>query len=305
MLYTNPVRACSFVPAATRIVSALGLEEQLVGVTSECKADKPRIVHSELDGRALASAEIDALVSASSASHQSLSIIDEELLERLAPDVVFTQGVCSVCQIDTASVERAIGRLGKRPRVVSLDPMRLEDVFQNILTIASALGEERRGEALLEELDDRLDAVQDALRSARAAVVRVCVLEWTEPLYSSGHWIPDQVAFAGGVELLGVAGAKSKVVRWDEVCALNPDAVIVAPCGLTLERAHEEAMRLKSLAGYSTLRAAEAGRIFVLDPDLFTEPSTMLVEGVEVLAGVLHPKVFAPRSASAVLSLES
>jgi iron complex transport system substrate-binding protein len=268
------MRALSFLPAATRTIQDLGLEELLCGVTFECKADRPRVVRSHLEGRALTSGEIDRAVRDAAARGDTLYWVDRELLAEARADVVFTQEVCDVCQIGTAVVEREIARLPQPPRLVPLVPKRFADVLSDTRTIAAALGRADAGERAIARAEERLAAVAAKVRGA--ARPRVVFLEWIDPLFASGHWIPDQVALAGGVDVLGVPGGRSRTIAWTDVEAAAPEVIVVAPCGLDPARARTEA-------------AALPRATVVVDAELFTQPSlSSLVEGVELLAEIFH-----------------
>ncbi len=289
------MRACSFLPASTDMIYELGLEDQLYGVTFECSSDKPKIVRSRLEGMTLDSAGIDRVVTETAARGETLYSLDFPLLEAAAPDVIFTQHVCNVCQIGTAYVERAVQKLPKVPRLVALVPRRLEDVLGNAETIARELGAEPAGAALVARTRQRFDAVRAALSSARASPVRALVLEWLDPLYNCGHWIPDQIACAGGRDELSAPAGYSVPTEWERILAYDPDVIVVAPCGFDVARAAAEIHGLTGRPGFGELRAAREGRVFAADARLFTQPSpSKLATGVELLAHLFHPSSFAP-----------
>jgi len=288
------MRACSFLPAATELIKALGLESSLVGATFECDAppDVPRVVRSALEGRALDSGGIDAAVREAAAAGETLYRVDDALLRRASPDVIFTQHLCNVCQIGTATAEAAVADWDVKPRIVPLVPHRLSDVLDDVRTVARELGADAAGEALVSRLTARLEAVRAAL--VGAAPAEALFIEWLDPLFRAGHWIPDQVAAAGGVDRLGSPGGRSGPIAWEEVLALDPETIVAAPCGLTLEQAAAEArIALAGRPGFEGLRAAKAGRVYVADAALFTMPSVGLIDGVELLAALLHPGRFA------------
>ncbi len=276
------------------MIYELGLEQHLFGVTFECPSDKPKIVRSILEGKTLTSAEIDTMVSDYAARDETLYYLENALLEAAAPDVIFTQHVCNVCQIGTAYVERAVHKLPHVPKLVALVPRRLSDVFENARTIARELGEPARGEALVARAQTRINQVVDTLRAAHAMPKRVMVMEWLDPIYNCGHWIPDQITLAGGADAFSCPGGYSVPVTWERVQQYDPEVLIVAPCGFRVPRALEEIARLTERAGFSELQAAKAGRVFVADADLFTQPSvTGLVDGIELLAHAFHAELFA------------
>ena len=287
------MNACSFLPACTHMIQDLGLEDRLSGVTFECPSDKPKVIRSVLEGRSHDSAEIDRVVTAAVQEGRSLYTVDRDLLERIAPDLVFTQHVCDVCQIGTSEVERAIFGLPKVPKVVPLVPRRFEDVVENALTIARELGDEAAGTRFVATCRARLDAVTDRLRAHRLPVRRAMVLEWMDPLYNCGHWIPDQIARAGGSDALSNPAGYSVPLEWERLRLYGPEVLVAAPCGFQVARAEQELDRITGLEGWADLRAVKEGRAFLADADLFTQPSLGgLVDGIELLAALFHPDHF-------------
>jgi iron complex transport system substrate-binding protein len=291
------MRACSFLPAATQMIYDLGLQDRLYGVTFECPpaalAEKPRVVRYVLEGKDYSSAEIDRIFSTSKAQGKSLYYVDDAVLQAAAPDVIFTQDVCEVCQIDTACTAAAVAKLPKSPKLVSITPQSLEDVFQTVVTIAMALGAEEAAYHHLAQLRVRLDEVVDRLRAHRAMPRRVALLEWIDPIYNCGHWIPDQIAYAGGTDLLAHPAGDSIVTPWEKLVRYDPEVLVVAPCGFTVDRTLKEMHHLTGRSGWAELRAVREQRVFVVDYDLFTQSSaSTLVDGIELLAALFHPNIF-------------
>jgi iron complex transport system substrate-binding protein len=274
------------------MIYELGLDDRLYGVTFECLSDKPKIVRSHLEGQTLSSAEIDRIVSETEARGETLYYLDLPLLETAAPDVIFTQHVCNVCQIGTAFVERAVHKLPKSPRLVALVPRRLSDVFDNAETIARELGAAQRGAALVAQGNARIDRVVETLRAARARPARAMVMEWLDPIYNCGHWIPDQIALAGGSDALSAPAGYSVPTDWEKIRSYDPEVIVVAPCGFDVNRTVQEVDRLTARPGFSELTAVRLGRVFAADAQLFTQPSVSeLVTGIELLAHLFHPTV--------------
>ncbi len=289
--------ACSFLPAATQMIYDMGLQHCLQGVTFECPAtalaEKNKVVRCVLEGNTYNSAEIDRIFSASKAQGKSLYYVDEALLQSIAPDVIFTQDVCEVCQIDTVCTSAAVARLEKQPKLVSLSPNNLQDVFNTAITIAAELGKEEAAYAYLSALQARIDTIIDTLRERKAPPKRVMILEWMEPIYNCGHWIPYQVAYAGGVDMLSNPGGDSIVTSWEKIIKYNPEVLVIAPCGFTTQRTMEELQLLTQRNGWSTIRAVEDGAVYIADFDLFTQPSAgTLTDGIEMLAAMFHPGLF-------------
>ncbi|GGH57392.1 iron complex transport system substrate-binding protein [Filimonas zeae] len=289
--------ASSFLPAATQMIYDMGLQHLLQGITFECPpqalTEKEKVVRCVLEGKQYSSQEIDRIFSASKAQGKSLYYVDDALLQSIAPDVIFTQDVCEVCQIDTACTAAAVARLAKQPQLVALTPNTLNDVLQTAVTIATALGQEEAAYSYLSGLQQRMDAVTDTLRKHRAPLKRVMIMEWMEPIYNCGHWIPYQVAYAGGVDMLSNPGGDSIVTPWEKVVRYNPEVLVIAPCGFTTARTREELYLLTQKKEWANLTAVQNNAVFLADYDLFTQPSAgTLVDGIELLAALFHPEIF-------------
>jgi iron complex transport system substrate-binding protein len=291
------MKVCSFLPAATRMIYDMGLQDYLYGVTFECLAEalleKPKVVRCVLEGKEYSSAEIDSIFSASKAQGKSLYYIDEALLQQIEPDIIFTQDVCDVCQVDSNCTSAAIARLKKQPLLISLTPKSLDDVYQTAITIASAIGKEEVAYKYLAHLTKRTDAILEVLYKNRMPLKRVSLLEWVDPIYNCGHWIPYQVAQAGGIDMLSNPAGYSVVIPWEKIVRYDPEVLILAPCGFTTERSMEELYILAEKDGWQQLKAVKNKQVYVLDFDLFTQPSAgTLVSGIELLAALFHPTLF-------------
>lgn len=289
--------ACSFLPAATQMIYDMGLQHLLHGVTFECplpaREEKHKVVRCVLEGNNYTSSEIDKIFSASKAQGKSLYYVDETLLGSIQPNVIFTQDVCEVCQIDTACTASAVAKLDKQPALIPLSPNNLKDVYTCAITIATALGQEEAAYIYLQKLQKRTDCIIDKLRAHNAPLKSVMVMEWIEPIYNCGHWIPYQIAQAGGVDALSNPGGDSIVTPWEKVMKYNPEVIIIAPCGFEVARAKEELHLLTSKNGWQQLQAVKANQVFIADYDLFTQPSaSTLVDGIELLASLIHPEIF-------------
>ena len=292
------MKIVSFLPAATKMIYDMGLQEYLYGVTFECPkeaADLPKVVRCVLEGKNYTSAEIDSIFSASKAQGKSLYWVDEELLERIQPDVIFTQDTCEVCLIDTACTLNSIANLSKQPTLVTLSPDNLNDVFDCALSIAQTIGKEEVALHYLAGLKNKLDDIVDRLRATRAPLKRVMIMEWIEPIYNCGHWIPFQVAAAGGVDMLSNPAGDSIVTKWEKVRKYNPEVLVIAPCGFDIQRSLEEMHLLYNNPGWEELQAVKNKAVYIADFDLFTQPSIgTLVQGIEVLSAMFHPEIFIP-----------
>ena len=291
------MRICSLLPSATEILFALGLGEQVVGVTHECDypleaLEKPKVIRTVIDQHDLSSEEIDRRVRVALERRESLYLVDEDALRRARPDLIVTQELCEVCAIDSAQVFEALRNLPSRPRVVSLHPHTLEEALQDIRLVGEVTGREREAARLLVSLRERIERVRTLV--AGASQPRVFCLEWLDPPMVSGHWVPEMVGLAGGHEVLGRAGELSRYVTWDEVTAAQPEVLIVMPCGFQIERTRRELPTLAARSWWPTLPAVRDGRVYLVNgPAYFNRSGPRLVEGIELLAGLLHPEQFA------------
>lgn len=292
------MKVCSFLPAATQMIYDMGLQHFLHGVTFECPeqalAEKPKLVRCIMEGKQYSSTEIDAVFRAAKAQGKSLYYVEEELLQQIAPDIIFTQDTCEVCQIDTKCTAAAVASLKQRPQIIPLTPASLQDVYTTAVTIARALGQEEAAYTYLAGLQKRTGRILDVLRQHNMPLKRVLLLEWIDPMYNCGHWIPFQIAQAGGIDMLSNPGGDSVVIPWDKIRKYNPEVIILAPCGFHIERAKEELHLLSRNDGWEAITAVATNQVFVCDFDLFTQPSaSTLVEGIELLAALFHPELFA------------
>lgn len=291
------MKICSFLPAATQMIYDMGLQDLLHGVTFECHAEalaeKLKVARCLLEGNQYTSAEIDRIFSASKAGGKSLYYVDEELLQAIEPDIIFTQDVCEVCQIDTACTAAAVAKLKKQPLLIPLTPQNLEDVFTTAITVAAAVGQEEKAYAYLASLQQRTASILDTLRMHGMPLKRVSLLEWIEPIYNCGHWIPFQIAQAGGIDMLSNPAGDSIVTSWEKIVKYNPEILIIAPCGFHLARSLQELYLLTQKKEWSSLQAVQNKQVHIVDFDLFTQPSaSTLVNGIELLAALFHPSFF-------------
>lgn len=291
------MKACSFLPAATQMIYDMGLQEYLYGITFECPPqalkEKERVVRYVLEGKQYSSIEIDRIFSASKAQGKSLYYVDEELLQSIEPDIIFTQDVCEVCQIDTASTAAAVAKLSKQPQIIPLTPQSLDDVYNTAVIIAKAFGKEEVAYKYLSSLQKRTDAILDELRKNKMPLKRVSLLEWIEPVYNCGHWIPFQIAQAGGIDMLSNPAGDSIVTSWEKICRYDPEVMIIAPCGFDVNRSQQELHLLTEKPGFNKLKAVKNKQVFIVDFDVFTQPgASALVNGIELMAALFHPELF-------------
>jgi iron complex transport system substrate-binding protein len=302
------VRIASLLPSATEIVYALGLGDQLVAVTHECdfppQAREKTAVTRSLLPSGLPSARIDRAVREGRRDAHTIYELDAAGLVSLEPDVVLTQSLCDVCAVPRVAVEEAACSMPRQARVVSLDPHTLEEMIESILVAGAALDAPDAARTLVRRLRERLGRVSAAI--GRTAGPRVFCCEWLDPLFRGGHWVPEQVRLAGGEDALGRPGLASTVVGWRALAESAPEVVVLMPCGFD---AAEAARRLDELAGrpeWQALPAVRTGHVFAVDGSAyFSRPGPRLVDGVQLLARILHPELIEePAPEGAVLRLE-
>ena len=285
------MRICSLLPGATEIVYLLGLGDQIVGVTHECDFPpeaqyKPVLVRSAIDSKRMTSAEIDTKVRELLEAGKGLYSIDEQSLLAAAPDVILTQGLCDVCALDYDEVVKATQRLPTTPMIVSLNPHSLSDILDDIRRIGDATQCAAAAATLVQTLRERIDKVALTEPDYRP---RVVCLEWFEPLYVAGHWVPEMIALAGGFDVLGRKGEPSHRVEWQTIIAANPDVILLMPCGFDVRRTVKESTPLRSLEGWNDLPAVKSGKVYALNGNAyFSRPGPRLVNGLEILARILH-----------------
>ncbi|HBI46659.1 MAG TPA: cobalamin-binding protein [Planctomycetales bacterium] len=287
------MRIVSLLPSATEIICALGLRDKLVGVTHECDfpphvLDLPKVTQTLIPHDA-PSAEIDRLVRERLKTQRALYTLDLPILQSLRPDLIVTQTLCDVCAVAEEEVRAAACALPGRPRVVNLEPLTLADVFATVRQVAAAAGVERQSARVLRRLEARVAAVAEGTKVLRRRP-RVTLLEWIDPPFSCGHWSPELVRLAGGVEGLGQEGRPSRSLNWQEVCDWRPEALFIACCGFTESRTMQDLPILRSYPGWDDLPCVRDGRVYVVDGSAyFSRPGPRLVDSLEILAHALHP----------------
>lgn len=281
------MRIVSLLPSATEIVYALGLGDWLVARSHECvyppeALSKPIITRSLIPPD-LPSREIDRMVSETLLTHATLYTIDKELLRSLKPDLILTQALCSVCAVSHNAVLAAVEGLHPRPLVLNLEPTTLDEVLQTFQQVAEAAGVPRRGEQLVARCRERIEQVR--ARCATRPPMRVSLLEWIDPLFACGHWTPELVALAGGIEGHGQVGMPSRRMEWREVLEWQPEVIVIACCGFTVERTLQDIPLLESMPGWRELPAVQNDALFIADGNTyFSCPSPRLVDSLEWLA---------------------
>jgi iron complex transport system substrate-binding protein len=290
-------RIISFLPSATEMVYALGLGDRLMGVSHECDYPpearaKPFVVSPILPLERMSQREIDEAVSERLRNGQSLYQVNETLVQTIAPDLILTQDLCQVCAPSGNEVAKLLQRLAAKPQILWLTAKSLEEIFDNIGEVGAATGKVEQAQALVARAKDRLAEI--AAKTAGLVRPRVFCMEWIDPVYCSGHWVPEMVRIAGGEDRLGRAGTDSVRVSWDRVRDWAPEILIVMPCGFNCQKAVELAQGLAALPGWFDLPAVRQARVYAVDASsYFARPGPRVVQGTELLAHLLHIDHFA------------
>ena len=301
------MRIVSLLPSATEIVSALGLAGELVGISHECDyppdvVSKPVMIRPIVRPDSLTSPEIDATVAGALRDGKSVYVLDEDALRTAAPDLVITQELCDVCAVAYADVMAATKRLPRTPKVLSLGPRAVFDVIKNVQTVAQAAGVPERATPIVAELRRRIDRVVEQ-RKSDGSIPSVACLEWLDPIYVAGHWIPEMVELAGGRDLLGTKGDPSRKVPWEAVLASRPEVLILMPCGFDIPRGVKEMHLLTQRPGWNELPAVRNGRVWMVNGHAYYNRSgPRLIDGLEFMAHMLLPERF-PRKPPAEAAL--
>jgi len=290
------LRIVSFLPAATEMVFALGLGENLVGVSHECDfppqaKQKPVVVKPALALDKMTLREIDIAVAERIGGGQSLYQVDEILLRGLRPDLIITQNLCQVCAPSGNELTVALKTLGSKPEIVWMSPHSIEEIFQNILELGRATNRLREAEKIVSERRARLEKIYP--RTKNLSRPKIFCMEWADPVYCAGHWVPEMIEIAGGVDELARKETDSVRMKWDDVRSYAPEILILSPCGFHLAQALEQISILKSLPGWAEIPAVRNGKVFCADANsYFARPGPRVVEGTELLAHLIHPELF-------------
>jgi len=287
------MRIVSFLPSATETLYELGIGSQLVGVTHECKyprsaKKKPQVIRPSFDPSKMTGTEIDSKIVELVRSGGEIYVVDEKALKEANPELIVAQGLCEVCSPFTKEVARAVRVLGGKTDVLVLDPHDLEDVLVSIMDLAEKVGRVKEGRKLVSSLQKRIDTVRTMKIENRP---KVLCIEWVDPPFTAGHWVPQMVEYAGGTNGLGGAGEQSRRMDIDEIVKFDPDIIVMMPCGFGVKRTIEEMMVLKCNEKWNSLRAVKLGKVFAVESGAyFSKPSPRTVIGLEILAKIIQPK---------------
>jgi len=306
------MRIVSLLPSATEILFALGFDAEIVGVSHECdfppRARTKRMVIQSRIPKDASPSEIDRLVREYVARGESLYAVDAQALEELGPDLIITQDLCHVCAASPDDLGAALARFPERPEVMCLNPLDLGDVWRDILWVGEQTCRARAGEKLLEKIGERLGRLEEAISDAADSGgrrPRVAFLEWLQPFYVGGHWVPEMIEMAGGHDVLGRIHTPSFRVTLDDIVAAAPDVILVSPCGYDARKSAEEYKTMAHREEWNAIPAVQRGRVYALEANsYFSRPGPRLITGIEALARIFHPQIAVSDDACrAVLSI--
>ncbi|HET6517939.1 MAG TPA: cobalamin-binding protein [Nitrosopumilaceae archaeon] len=289
-------RIVSFLPSATELIYELGCQDKLFGVTHEClypedAKSKPKVINTVIDGNSMSSPEIDKKTCELMKHGKDIFILDENNLKKASPDLIVCQNTCEVCAAHTNQIEQAFLILEKKPQIHSIDPHNLEQILESIVTLSKLVGREKKGKLLQESLKERIEFVRSHTFDAHP---KVLALEWIKPFFTSGHWVPEMIGIAGGINLVSKVGEHSRRMEMDEVTKADPDIIILMPCGFDTNRTISEyKLHLKDDKSWNELKAVQNKNVYAVDANsYFSKPSIRTITGLEILAKILHPVKF-------------
>ncbi|MFL6525579.1 MAG: cobalamin-binding protein [Nitrososphaera sp.] len=288
------MRIVSFLPSATEMLYNLGAGSQIVGVTHECKypyqaRKKPQVIHPSFDPSKMTGRDIDNKIVELLQSGKDIYVVDEDILKRVHPDLIVAQGLCEVCSPFTKEINRAVHLLeDRRPDVLILDPHNLDDILENISDLAEKISRVMEGRKILSTLRKRIDTVHNMKIKTKP---KVLCLEWIDPIFTGGHWIPQMVEYAGGINGISSVGERSRRMDIDEAAQLDPDTIVLMPCGFDIKQTLKELSILARNEKWTSLRAVKNGNVYAVNANAyFSKPGPRIVVGLEILAKILHPE---------------
>ena len=287
------MRIVSFLPSATETLYELGAGSQVVGVTHECKfprqaRKKPQIIRSSFNPDEMTARDIDSKVVELMRSGKDIYVVDENALKSVSPNLIVAQGLCEVCSPFSKEINKAVNILGNQPDVLILDPHDLDDILVSIMDLAERIGRVGEGRKLVTSLQNRIDSVRSMKIKFRPNVL--CI-EWIEPLFTAGHWVPQMVEYAGGINRLSTVGEPSRRMDIEEAVQMDPDIIVLMPCGFNMERTLKELPGLASNGNWKSLQAVKNGNVYAVNANAyFSKPGPRTVVGLEIMAKILHPE---------------
>ncbi len=291
------MRICSFLPSATEILYELGLGDSVVGVTHECDypsdaSKKTVVVRSSFDASKLTSEEIDNMIVQLVRQGKDIYVVDDNALRKANPDLIVAQGLCEVCSPHMKELDRAKNILGNKPKIIVLDPHDLNGILASIEQVAKAVGREKNGRDITQALRKRIDHVRSIAKNTKH-VPKVLCIEWLDPIFTSGHWVPQMVELAGAINGVSKSGEPSRRMKLEEVIEFDPDTIVLMPCGFDIERTMKELWRIEKQEEWKKLDAVKDKMVYATDAgSYFSRPGPRTVTGLEILAKITHPDLF-------------
>jgi len=288
-------RIVSFLPSATEILYELGVGDQVLAVTHECNypkeaSSKPRVIKSSFDPEKMTSHEIDNKVVELVHTQKDIYILDEQVLKKANPDLIVAQGICEVCSPYTREINRAVEILDGKPQVLILDPKNLDDILQNVIEVGNKVNKIREAQDFVAKLQERILDIKDIPKIARP---KILCIEWLDPLFTAGHWVPQMVEIAGGINGISISGEKSRRMDIDEIIKFDPDILVLMPCGFDIKRIILEYEKLSENWKWNSLGAVKQGQVYAVNAnEYFSKPGPRTVTGLEILAKIIHPDTF-------------
>jgi len=289
------MRLVSFLPSATEILYELGVGDDVLAVTHECNypaeaKTKPRVIHSSFDPQKMSSQEIDNKVTELVNSGKDIYILDEQVLKKANPDLIISQGICEVCSPYTREIDKAVTLLGGKPQVLVLDPKNLDEILQNVIQVGDRVAKQEKAKDFVIKLRKRIDHIKDIPKISRP---KVLCIEWLDPLFSAGHWVPQMVEIAGGINGISSTGEKSRRMQIDEIAKFDPDIIILMPCGFDVSRTILEYEKLLENKSWRKIKAVNRGEVYAVNAnEYFSKPGPRTISGLEILAKIIHPDTF-------------
>lgn len=290
------MRIVSFLPSATELLFELGAGDDIVGVTHECLYPdaakyKPRVISSVFDPETMSSQQIDEKITELARTGQNIFLVHEENIKNAKPDLIIGQGTCAVCSAYTNEVNKALEILEKRPDIEVIDPHNIDDILSSVITISKKIGKQKQGEELVKSLQKRIDLIKNQNYTTKP---KVLCIEWVEPFFTSGHWVPQMIEISGGTNLISKTGEHSRRMTMDEVVSADPDIIVMMPCGFDTKRTILECTKtIQNNPKWLGLRAVKNKNVYAVDANsYFSKPSIRIITGIEILAKIIHPEIF-------------
>ncbi|MDE1826018.1 MAG: cobalamin-binding protein [Thaumarchaeota archaeon] len=288
-------RIVSFLPSATEILYELGVGDQVFAVTHECNypseaKTKPKVIHSVFDPEKMTSQEIDNKVVDLMKAGKDIYVLDEQVLKNANPNLIVAQGICEVCSPFTKEINKAVAILGAKPEVLILDPRNLGDILDNIIEVGKKVGKLGESQAFVYDLRSRVKIIQ---HRQKIVLPQVLCIEWLDPLFTAGHWVPQMVELAGGINGISATGDQSRRMELDEIVKFDPDIIVLMPCGFDVNRTMQEYEKLADKEKWRSLKAVKQGQVYAVNAnEYFSKPGPRIVTGLEILAKIINPDTF-------------